>query len=357
MARQRGKSWQADIRDKAGKRYRHTFPTKQEAQAWEAQARLASSQGKPLPPVPSIIKKNPHMAALDTLQGLFDYVVRTDWGNAQAAQTLIKNGRDVVAFFGGHNKPAFITSQGITNFKTCLEKRGAQPATINRKLSALSKLLKVAYGMGLIERMPLINWEREEKTKFRYLNEEELDKFYSYWQSNFMGEMRRLSLFMVETGARLSEALRLEWGDITEGEASVTFWRTKTGKPRTLPLTERCSAMLRVLQKSDFTKARRVFGTSEERRNRVFAITPHDIRKKWLRMQRDLDWPDVTPHTLRHTCCTRLVSRGVDIKRVMEWMGHSNISTTQRYMQISPQGLADVVHVLEETPQPQQIAA
>ncbi|WLR94079.1 tyrosine-type recombinase/integrase [Shinella zoogloeoides] len=62
--------------------------------------------------------------------------------------------------------------------------------------------------------------------------------------------------------------------------------------------------------------------------------------------------PDVTPHTLRHTCCTRLVLGGVDVKRVMEWMGHTAIVTTMRYMQIKPTSLEEIVHVLEAKPKP-----
>lgn len=68
---------------------------------------------------------------------------------------------------------------------------------------------------------------------------------------------------------------------------------------------------------------------------------------RWDAMQEALGLEDVTPHTLRHTCCTRLVLGGVDVKRVMEWMGHSTILTTMRYMQIRPDALADVLHVLE----------
>jgi len=342
MARLRGNRWQADIRDKAGKRHRHTFKTKQEAIAWEAQARLASSQGKPLPPAPSFIKKNPHMRDLNTLTGLFNYVVRTEWDNANASQTLIKNGRDVVSYFGGHNNMASITSQDITNFKTHLEKKGAQPATINRKLSALSKMLKTAYGMGLIERIPLINWEREEKTKFRYLTEGEEKQLLDYWLDQNNLDMYDFCIFLLDTGARFSEALATRY---EAGEEKITFWKTKTGKPRTLPLTKRCQALLRERLQEKISKPKLTIFSG---------MGKSKIRSNWQQMQKALNWHDVGFHTLRHTCCTRLVSRGVDIKRVMEWMGHSNISTTQRYMQISPQGLADVVHVLET---PQQMVA
>lgn len=64
-------------------------------------------------------------------------------------------------------------------------------------------------------------------------------------------------------------------------------------------------------------------------------------------MREVLKMPDVTPHTLRHTCCTRLILGGVDVKRVMEWMGHNAMVTTMRYMQIKPTALEDVLHVME----------
>lgn len=53
---------------------------------------------------------------------------------------------------------------------------------------------------------------------------------------------------------------------------------------------------------------------------------------------------------MRHTCCTHLINGGVHIKRVMEWMGHSTMSTTMRYMQIRPDSLDEVVAVLEGKP-------
>jgi len=341
--RPRGVRWQADIYDKSGVRHRPMFATRAEAAAWEAQAKLALSQNKPLPFTPNFIKKNPHMAHLDKLKGLFDYLVRVDWGNAKAARTLIKNGRDVVAYFGENTRPKDITRAAIDNFKEHLATQGATNGTINRKLSALSKMLKIARDFELMDKIPFITWKKEEKTKFRYLDEGEETQLLLYFGTNCDLEkqlMYEFCIFLLDTGARMGELLTLQQGSFDSDNRYVTFWQTKTNKPRTVPLTTRCQSLLG--------------------RDRVFMLwlkartnkSPHAMnkarfQKMWRQMQKDLQWPDVTPHTLRHTCCTRLVLHGVDIKRVMEWMGHSNIKTTSHYMQINPQGLADVVHVLE----------
>lgn len=78
--------------------------------------------------------------------------------------------------------------------------------------------------------------------------------------------------------------------------------------------------------------------------------TDTHMRDRWETMREAINLNDVTPHVLRHTCCTRLVLGGVDVKRVMEWMGHDAIVTTMRYMQIKPTSLEEIVHILERNP-------
>jgi hypothetical protein len=49
--------------------------------------------------------------------------------------------------------------------------------------------------------------------------------------------------------------------------------------------------------------------------------------------------PDVSLHTMRHTCASRLVQGGMDLYRVMTWLGHSSINVTQRYAHLAPTSL------------------
>lgn len=53
-------------------------------------------------------------------------------------------------------------------------------------------------------------------------------------------------------------------------------------------------------------------------------------------------------HTLRHTFVSRLVASGIDLYSVKELMGHSDISMTQRYSHLSPEGLRNAIKVLEQ---------
>ena len=55
----------------------------------------------------------------------------------------------------------------------------------------------------------------------------------------------------------------------------------------------------------------------------------------------------VTPHTLRHTYATLLLEWGVDIKKIQELLGHSNLETTQIYTHLQIKNLTNEVKLLD----------
>ncbi|WP_173489390.1 tyrosine-type recombinase/integrase, partial [Marinobacterium sp. xm-d-509] len=59
-----------------------------------------------------------------------------------------------------------------------------------------------------------------------------------------------------------------------------------------------------------------------------------------------MDTKDVVLYTLRHTCASRLVQRGADLRRVMQWMGHTNINTTLRYAKLTPTDIFNLKDLL-----------
>ena len=86
---------------------------------------------------------------------------------------------------------------------------------------------------------------------------------------------------------------------------------------------------------------------------RPFPMSYRSFSAYWEAMRVAVFPDEVSPtvaYVLRHTCCSRLVQNGVDIRRVKDWMGHSSIQTTMRYAHLAPGDLEVCASVLNEVP-------
>lgn len=214
-----------------------------------------------------------------------------------------------------------------------LRKRGNSNATINRKMAALSKLLRKAYKMGDVYSLPEFKRQKEKAGRIRFLDQDEEDVLFSEIRAH--SELYyRFCTFLVDTGARLSEGTDLRWSDVTSQRA--TFWVTKSGRSRSVPLTKRAAAAI---------------AASDRRKPGPFCEIDHQrFRIAWHNAKDSIglaDDPDVVPHVLRHTCASRLVQGGIDIRRVQMWLGHQTLQMTMRYAHLASHDLEMCVPILE----------
>ena len=214
-----------------------------------------------------------------------------------------------------------------------LRGRGNSNATINRKLSALSKLLKKAFKMGEIISLPEFQRLKERAGRLRFLDFEEEDRLFSALRSR--SEIyANLAVFLVDSGARLGEGIGLQWSDVDAGR--VTFWLTKSGKSRTVPLTQRAREAISA-------QAGRIGGPFSSVKQYKFRNAWHEAKDE-VGLGRD---PDVVPHVLRHTCASRLVRGGIDLRRVQMWLGHQTLQMTMRYAHLATDDLDVCLPALE----------
>lgn len=214
-----------------------------------------------------------------------------------------------------------------------LRERGNSNATINRKMAALSKLLRKAEKMGDIHSLPEFRRQREKAGRIRFLERDEEARLFAAIRDR-SEDAWRLSVFLVDTGCRLGEAIGLIWSDVHDKR--VTFWLTKSGRSRTVPLTERASA---------------VVGLPERPGKGPFdMLTQAGYRSVWNSAKQEIGLGDdaqVVPHILRHTCASRLVRGGIDIRRVQMWLGHQTLQMTMRYAHLATNDLDACVTILE----------
>jgi integrase len=223
----------------------------------------------------------------------------------------------------------------LDNLIGTLRQRGNSNATINRKMAALSKLLRKANKMGDIHSLPEFRRQKERSGRIRFLEREEEDRLFAAIRYR-SEDAYRLSVFLVDTGCRLGEALGLIWNDIQEHR--VSFWITKSGRSRTIPLTARAKEALAITYERTRPKGPFV------------SLNQPQFRAIWNEAKEEVGLgadEQVVPHILRHTCASRLVQGGIDIRRVQMWLGHQTLTMTMRYAHLATHDLDGCVPVLE----------
>jgi integrase len=241
---------------------------------------------------------------------------------------------EIDEILSGQRFSAF-SQETLDELIAALRKRGNSNATINRKMAALSKLLRKAYKMGDIHSLPEFRRQKEKSGRIRFLERDEEERLFSAIRARDENAYR-LAVFLVDSGCRLGEALGLIWNDIQESR--VSFWITKSGRSRTIPLTARAKQVL--MPQADGPRGKGPFSM----------LTQPQFRAIWneAKVEVGLGTDDqVVPHILRHTCASRLVQGGIDIRRVQMWLGHQTLSMTMRYAHLATHDLDGCVTVLE----------
>lgn len=161
------------------------------------------------------------------------------------------------------------------------------------------------------------------------------------------GPLRDAALLEVvyATGARISEAVGLDVDDLllTPGEESVLL-RGKGRKERVVPLGSFAARRIEAY----LVRGRAVFAAKGAGTPAVFLNT------RGSRLSRQSAWAilkdaaeragvdNVSPHTLRHSFATHLLTGGADVRVVQELLGHASVTTTQIYTMVTQDTLREV---------------
>lgn len=245
----------------------------------------------------------------------------------------------ILAHFGPATNINRISQPEMHKFVDANRDAGYSASTLHVMNATLRSILNFAWERGhRSERAPSVKTDTIRNSRVRFITREEEQKVLAFFRSAGWEKYAEVTEFLVDTGARKSEMLNLEWKDIDLRTGRITFWETKTNQPRSIKMTTRIKNMLRVRHHST-----------------QFGLVFHDISetllyKAWREMRECLGFIDDNQfvlHMLRHTCCTRLLANNVDIRTVQQWMGHSSLSMTQRYAHFIPQRLDDAADALD----------
>jgi integrase len=232
------------------------------------------------------------------------------------------------------------------------------PATVNRELATLRRMLCLAHEWKQIQRVPRIRLLSGERTRDFVLSrtQEEIDL------AACPQPLNDIAVLMLESGLRIGEAMRLEWADVTlkpARGARFGFLRVREGKSknarRIVPLTDRANALLtgrHEAQEREEAK-RRLEGKPPRSLIYVFANRAGEPYPGYVHQhlhqsacapkidgKRKRIFPkDFVLPSLRHTMLTRLGESGVDAFTIMRIAGHSSITVSQRYIHPTPEAV------------------
>lgn len=241
-------------------------------------------------------------------------------------------------FIGEINDTSELQPYFIKDFIMHLDKEGYATATILRRLSSLRSFYSFLADEGLIEEeLPKIDAPKIEKKLPIVLSFEEIEALLEAPNMTKESGMRDRAMLetMYATGLRVSELVNLKMRNLDLPNHMVTVYG-KGDKQRSVPISSFAEEYLRKYiegprMRNKGAKSPFVFlNLRGENVSRIYFF--NQVRKYAKDVGID---KEISPHTLRHCFATHLLENGADLRAVQEMLGHSNISTTQIYTQVS----------------------
>ena len=296
-----------------------------------------------------------HPEAVAENQMVQEYLGYLQFERGLAENTISSYRRDLRQFTGYLEQrglsPERAGTADLRDFFASLEGLSGAPAaaTLARKGSVLRSFYRFLCREGLADADPTVTVKlaRRGQKLPTVLNPGEVKQLLSQPSGTTPGTLRDAAMLELLYGAglRVSELVGLRLGDV-DPEGGFVRCLGKGSKERVVPLGEPAvSAVGRYLKrgrpflgkviKSDNLFLNR-FGRGMSRQS-VHRMFIRYARQAGLRKK-------VSPHTLRHSFATHLLSGGADLRSVQEMLGHADVATTQIYTHLSRQKLKEIYY-------------
>jgi len=239
-----------------------------------------------------------------------------------------------------------VSEKEVKDYLDYLQEIGKKSSTVSRNLASIRSFYQylVRTKKVLVDPTNNIQAPKIEKRVPSILTAKEVELLLDQPQSVDLKGIRDKAMleFAYATGMRVTEIISLNVEDVNFEEAYVCC---KTGtKQRNIPLG---TMSLKALK--DYVEEARPYIIKDEGVKSLFVningkrLTRQGFWKivKYYKEQAHIT-KDITPHVLRHSFATHLLQNGADLKAIQSMLGHSDISSTQVYMQFQDEGLKNV---------------
>ena len=250
-----------------------------------------------------------------------------------------------------------LTFERIVAFLRHLEQdRGNHIRTRNQRLAAIHTLFEYIATRSpemlmVCQQVAAIPSKRVPPPETRFLERDEIQQLLHGLPSRGRHALRdrALFLFLYNTGARVQEAADLRVEHLDLDEHPTVRLHGKGDKWRTCPLWQQTARTIEQLLESENPSPPPPTAAVFTARGQP--LTRYGIYKIVRRHAADLDDPRtgrrVSPHTFRHTAAVHLLEAGVEVNVIRGWLGHADLTTTNRYAEINTKAKQEALLLTE----------
>ena len=234
----------------------------------------------------------------------------------------------------------------IKNYLEYLQEAGKKTSTVSRNLASIRSFYQYSVRVKQINEDPTANVQspKIEKRIPNVLSTKEVELLLEQPTNTDLKGIRDKAMleFAYATGMRVTEIISLNIKDVNLKEGYV-ICRTGT-KQRTIPL-----GALSLQALKDYMEESRPYIIKNDEVESLFVningkrLTRQGFWKivKYYKDQAHIE-KEITPGVLRHSFATHLLQNGADLKSIQTMLGHSDISSTQVYMQFQDEGIKNI---------------
>lgn len=245
-----------------------------------------------------------------------------------------------------------ISYYSLRGFVNSLYERGLSKSTIERKIACMKSFFSFLVKRGFIEDNPsrLLRFPKKEQKLFKVFNIDDILNLLETPDKNTPDGLRDCLILemLYGTGMRVSELVLVNVSDVDFSGFRIRV-KGKGKKERVLPLDNFHVDMIKnYLEKRILMVKREIKEPDALFLNKMGTrLTDRSVRRiveKYLKMA---GLPlDYSPHDFRHTFATHLLENGADLRTIQHLLGHSSLSTTQKYTHLN---LSEILKIYDKT--------
>jgi integrase/recombinase XerC len=239
-----------------------------------------------------------------------------------------------------------ITSEHLRRYLHWLDRQGEKASSLARKLACIRSFYRFLVREGACLHNPAedIRTPKLPKALPKVLTKDDADALMEFPEGTSTLSLRDRALLetLYSTGARVSEAVGLNLGDLDQAQGLVHL-RGKGRKERVVPIGEVAIQAIR-----DYRESLRPLTVQPRASAAVFLnhrggrLTTRSVARMVAYHSSRLATGAVSPHALRHSYATHLLDEGADLRSIQEMLGHASLSTTQKYTHLAADQLLAV---------------